>query len=130
MLRYIQVNNESLPVDFSIMTAVKIANSYNVDITGISEVFTSLGTLEKQLSFIACVGSIALTEGSLRKAAEEGISPNEAKRYTEYDVLDILTVDLSVSETLLGYLTESFESSKVFPKPQATPVAPKKKKRR
>lgn len=128
MLRYIQVNNESLPVDFSIMTAVKIANSYKVDITGISEVFTNLGTLEEQLSFIARVGSIALTEGSLRKAAEEGINPIEAKRYTEYDVLDILTVDLSVSETLLNYLTESFESSKVFQKPQATPVAPKKKK--
>lgn len=130
MLRYIQVNNESLPVDFSIMTAVKIADSYNVDITGISEVFTSLDTLEEQLNFIARVGAIALTEGSLRKAAEEGISPKEAKRYTEWDVVDILTADLSVSETLLGYLTESFESSKVFQKPQATPVASKKKKRR
>lgn len=130
MLRYITSNNEQLPADFSLMTAVKIAKAYGTDITGISEIFSKLDDAESQLIFLSRVGAIALTEGSLRCAVETHIPITEAKRYTEYDVIDMLTVDMSMAEELTRHLSESFENLAVFQKPQATPVAPKTKKRK
>lgn len=124
MLRTILFDNQELPVDYSIMTALKLAEAYNTDITGLSEVFSHLNTLEEQLQFVTTVGAIALTEGSLRQACEQGHGP--AKRYTKYDVLDVLTADMSLAEVIIQQLSESLEATKVF---QTAPpkVVPKTK---
>lgn len=110
-----------MPVDFNIMTLVKIAKHYGTDLTGIQEVFRSFKGEEDSIVFVGTIGSVALTEGA-RRAADGG----DYKRYNNDDVYDMLTVDMTLAEQLLSEFFESMEGSKVFPKAPAK-KAPKKR---
>lgn len=116
MLRQINYNGTELNADFNIRTLLKIAKCYNVDLTGIEEVFRNLKDQEDILTFVATIGSVALTEGA-RRATKTG----EYKSYSVDDLFDMLTVDMSIAEHLLNELFASMEGSNVFP------TAPKEK---
>lgn len=121
MLRQIKYNGQELSADFNIRTLLKIAKCYNVDLTGIQEVFLGFkDDQEAMLTFVATMGSVALTEGA-RRTAEGG----EYKCYSVDDLFDMLTVDMSIAEQLLNELFASMEGSNVFP--TAPKKAPKKK---
>ena len=121
MLRQINYNGTELNADFNIRTLLKIAKCYNVDLTGIEEVFRNFKDQEDILTFVATIGSVALTEGG-RRATETGVY----RSYSVDDLFDMLTVDMSIAEQLLNELFASMEGSNVFPTaPKGK--APKKK---
>ena len=117
MVRTFNIGGEQCPADFSIMTAVKLAKEYGVDITGLQEKVSNLGDLEGYLDFVAKIGVIALNEGAKREGLE--------KRYTIYDLYDILSEDLSIAEEFVSNLLDSFGGKKVFP--TATEIKPSPK---
>lgn len=122
MLRTLNIGGEQCPADFSIMTAIKLAKEYGVDITGLQEKVANLGDLEGYLDFVAKLGAIALNQGAKR----EGID----KHYTVYDLYDILGDDLSIAEELVANLLDSFGGKKVFPKATENKPSPKHKAKR
>lgn len=125
MIRHITYEGCQLPADFNIMTLTRIAKSYSCDITALPTMFAKLkGDIEASLTFVATVGSIALTEGA-RREAEGG----DYKRYTLDDIYDMLTVDLAISEQLADCLLDSIQASKVF-QMAATTTPPKKRAKR
>ena len=122
MVRTFNIGGEQRPADFSIMTAVKLAKEYGVDITGLQEKVSNLGDLEGYLDFVAKIGVIALNEGAKREGRE--------KRYTIYDLYDILSEDLSIAEELVANLLDSFGGKKVFPTATDNKPSPKHKAKR
>lgn len=122
MIRLLKIGNAECPADFSIKTAIKLAKAYGVDITGLQEKVANLGDLEGYLDFVAKVGVIALNEGAEREGIE--------KRYTVYDLYDVLTEDLSIAEELIANLFDSFGGKKVFPTATATTPSPRPKRKK
>lgn len=118
MIRYIEIAGESHPADFSILTLAQLARKYDVDITGLAEVAAGGGHLDEQIQFIAEVGTAALNAGAKREGKD--------KRFTGYDVIDAMTVDLSLIEAILTAFKEAFEGSVVFQKPSQTAKKGKK----
>lgn len=122
MIRYIDIAGDKCPADISIMTTIKLAKHYGIDITGIQEKISSLGDLEDYLDFVVELGVIVLNDGARREGIE--------RRYTTYDLQDILTADLSIAEALLANLLDSFSGDKVFSTATETAPSPKKKDKR
>ena len=120
MIRYLNISGEQCPADFSIMTLVRIAQQYDVDITGLGELLGKQTSLEAQLTLVANVAVEALNAGAKR----EGID----KRYNVYDIYDALTIDMSLSQEVLDGFTASFKGSEVFLKPSKATAKPKKGK--
>lgn len=121
MIRNINYCGERRPADFSIMTAIKLAKEYDVDITALQEKIANLGDMEGYMDFVARLGVIALNEGAKREGLDD--------RYTVYDLYDALSEDLSIAEELINNLLDSFGGKKVFPTATETKKpSPKKKK--
>lgn len=126
MIRYITYEGSQLPADFNIMTLTRIAKSYSCDITALPVMFAKFkDDIEASLTFVATVGSIALTEGA-RREAEGG----DYKRYTLDDLYDMLTIDLAISEQLADCLLDSLQASKVFQMAAQTQPPKKSRKRK
>lgn len=119
MIRTFTIAGEKCPADFSIMTAVKLAKEYGIDVTGLQAKIANLNDTEDYLDFVAKTGTIAFNEGAKR----EGLD----KRYTVYDLYDIMSEDLSIAQELISNMLDSFGSSKVFPKATGK-TSPKNKK--
>jgi hypothetical protein len=119
MLQYINHNGKQLPIDFNIKTLVCLAKVYNTSITGLSDVFYSFKDEADSIAFIANVGAVALSEGSRRAGG--------AATYTDDDIYDMLTVDISLAEKLIDMLFATMQSSQVFPKAATATMPPKKK---
>lgn len=120
MIRQLNISGEQCPADFSIFTLAQLAQKYDTDITGLGELLAKQTTLEEQMRLVATIGVLALNNGAKR----EGID----KRYTEYDLYDALTADISLSGELLGAFAETFKGSTVFPTPSKTTAKPKRVK--
>lgn len=122
MIRQIQVNGEAKPADFSILTFIQLAKAYHTDITAVGEIFGRLNDTESQMRFVAEVGALAFTEGARREG--------RAERYTSYDLLDMMTLDLTVMNSIIEAFIESLHGSAVFQAPQATAAKSKEARKR
>lgn len=120
MIRYLNISGEQCPADFSIMTLAKLAQRYDVDITGLGELLANQSTLEAQINLVANIAVEALNAGAKR----EGID----KHYNVYDIYDALTVDMSLSQEVISGFTSTFKGSEVFPRPSKATAKPKKVK--
>lgn len=120
MIRQVTIAGVECPADFSIMTLAALADEYGTDITGLAEMLRDGKSATEHIRFVARVGVAALNAGALRAGVE--------KRYTEYDIYDEMTADMTIAEQLLGALGETFKGEAVFPMPSVPTAKPKKKK--
>lgn len=120
MIRHLNISGEPCPADFSIFTLAQLARKYDTDITGLGELLAQQTSLEEQIRLVASIGEVALNNGAKR----EGIR----KHYTEYDLYDALTADMSLSGEILSAFSETFKGSTVFPMPSKGTAKPKKPK--
>lgn len=118
MLHRINTKNGVISADFSIMTVLKVCERYNIDITDIGKL---IGGFERQvdhLRFAIELCDIAFNEGSRRECGEA--------KYTQYDIADMLTEDMSLVERVISEFVSTIAGEEVFPTAAAT--SPKKKK--
>lgn len=113
----IELNGKSYPVDYSVMTALEIAERYDTDVTGLQQLIAGFSQRE-QFEFMIQLAVIALNDGARR----EGLSC----RYNEYDVRDLFTEDLSLASRMFEEFFSTLAPEQVFPKP--SPATAKKKR--
>lgn len=121
MIRYIDIDGKPKPADFSIVVVARVAKACGTDVTGLVEIVQGLGDECAFLEFAAKVGAEALTAGAKREGT--------ADRYSEFDLHDIFTADITVSSTLVTMLVETLTEKPVFQEPTEASATPKKRKR-
>ena len=119
MLHEIKTKNGVISADFSIMTVLKVCERYNIDITDIGKL---IGGFERQvdhLRFAIELCDIAFNEGARRECGEA--------KYTQYDIADMLTEDMSLVERVISEFVSTIAGEEVFPTATAA-KSPKKTK--
>lgn len=117
-MRNIEVNGTTMPIDFSIMTVLEVCDKYGTDPTGLSQLFAGFKTLREQMQFVIDVAVIALNDGARREHLSNSV--------TEFDVREMLTKDVSLSEEIIHGLFDTFKSEEVFTKPPREATKSKK----
>lgn len=109
MLSTIKCNGEDYAVDYSLMTALQLCDHYNVDVTGLGSLYNDMTSQYQRLDFLIRLGVIALNDAAQREHREI--------RYDEFDVRDMLTLDVSFGEELINGLHKSLNGEVVFQEP-------------
>lgn len=109
MLSTIKCNGKDYAVDYSLMTALQLCDHYNVDVTGLGSLYNDMTSQYQRLDFLIRLGVIALNDAAQREHREI--------RYDEFDVRDMLTLDVSFGEELINGLYKSLNGEVVFQEP-------------
>lgn len=109
MLTSIECAGKPYSVDFSLMTALQLCERYDVDVTGLAELFNSMSSQRQKLDFIIQLGIIAINDAAMRE--------HRAERVDEFDVRDMLTLDVSFGQVLIEELFKALQVEEVFSKP-------------
>lgn len=91
------------------MTALQLCDHYNVDVTGLGSLYNDMTSQYQRLDFLIRLGVIALNDAAQREHREI--------RYDEFDVRDMLTLDVSFGEELINGLYKSLNGEVVFQEP-------------
>lgn len=118
MVHHIIHQGKQLPIDFNVMTLIRLAKIYNTDLTGLHEIFSKFKDEEDYINFVGNIGAVALTEGSRREG--EGV------KYTPDDIFDMLTVDMTLAQQLIDMMLATMNGKEVFPV-AATTKPPKRR---
>ena len=120
MRHTIDFNGEQLPVDYSIMTALDLAEAYDTTVTELQTVVVNFNQ-RKQFDFLIKLGVIALNDGARRDGLD--------RRYGEYEVRDLFTKDMSLAGRMLQGFFATLHGEEVFPEP-SQPTAKRSAKSR
>lgn len=109
MLTTIICAGNSYRADFSLMTALQLCERYDVDVTGLAQLFNGMTSERQKVGFIIDLGVIAINDAAMRE--------HRAERVDEFDIRDMLTIDMSFGQRLIEELFRALQADEVFPKP-------------